>query len=258
MSALIGAASSVAKGVTGLIRGGAVDRKETTLAVLQSAESRDNAQARINEKEAGHSSVFVAGWRPSVGWSCSIGFSLSILAHVAPAFLILGGHELTEVQLTQLDNIYESLNKLITPTLATLLGYGGLRSFEKVMGAARQSLKSDRSIRKELKTEAEVKEDAKKEAKKLKRKKAKIILKMLKGLEKRKKKGTLIDDSWFDKKSWEEIPSGIIKTCLINYYGGYEELYEMDNEGLEINDWLEDFAERLKERLIQRSKRKGV
>ncbi len=30
------------------------------------------AQVQINKIEAGHKSLFVAGWRPSVGWVCSI------------------------------------------------------------------------------------------------------------------------------------------------------------------------------------------
>ncbi len=30
------------------------------------------AQLRINEAEAGHASIFVAGWRPAAGWTCVI------------------------------------------------------------------------------------------------------------------------------------------------------------------------------------------
>ena len=31
-------------------------------------------QTKINEVEAQHRSLFVAGWRPSVGWGCSMAF----------------------------------------------------------------------------------------------------------------------------------------------------------------------------------------
>ena len=32
----------------------------------------NKAQLEVNKVEAGHTSMFVAGWRPFVGWTCGI------------------------------------------------------------------------------------------------------------------------------------------------------------------------------------------
>ena len=32
----------------------------------------DVAQIRVNEQEASHRNLFVAGWRPFIGWSCGL------------------------------------------------------------------------------------------------------------------------------------------------------------------------------------------
>src|SRR3989338_4834743 len=36
-------------------------------------------QSEINKIEAGHRSLFVAGWRPAVGWVCAIGMAFPFL-----------------------------------------------------------------------------------------------------------------------------------------------------------------------------------
>ena len=33
------------------------------------------AQLKVNEQEAAHTSIFVAGWRPAVGWVCAAAFA---------------------------------------------------------------------------------------------------------------------------------------------------------------------------------------
>ena len=39
-------------------------------------------QLEINKMEAAHKSLFVAGWRPSIGWCCSLGLLYHVL--IAP------------------------------------------------------------------------------------------------------------------------------------------------------------------------------
>jgi len=79
-------------------------------------------QTKINEVEAQHRSLFVAGWRPSVGWVCSLAFAYHFVA-----FPII-------------QTIYPSVDfpKLDTEPLFTvlmgMLGLGGLRTFEKLKG----------------------------------------------------------------------------------------------------------------------------
>ncbi len=85
-------------------------------------------QMKINEIEAGNTSIFVSGWRPAIGWVCGgacawnwiglpivkVGLGLlAIKLELAPA-------NLTEMM----------------PILLGMLGLGGLRTLEKVNGVA--------------------------------------------------------------------------------------------------------------------------
>ena len=89
------------------------------------------AQVAVNQQEAQHRSVFVAGWRPFVGWTCAVMLVLHVgilplaefvLAIVAP-----------EIELPVFD---------ITTMIVILGGLLGIkipaRSFEKARGVARQ------------------------------------------------------------------------------------------------------------------------
>lgn len=90
-------------------------------------------QLRINEQEAKHSSIFVAGWRPAIGWVC--GFALAWSYIVAP--LLTWGIFVAGIEI-------EGLPELDTGPLMTLvlgmLGMGGLRTYEKRLGIARKDL----------------------------------------------------------------------------------------------------------------------
>lgn len=90
----------------------------------------DQAQIEVNKAEAQSSSVFVAGWRPFIGWVCGaalayqyIGRPLLTMAfdafHIAQAPVLIGLD----------DNLWQ--------LLLGMLGMGGLRTFEKIKGAAR-------------------------------------------------------------------------------------------------------------------------
>lgn len=91
-------------------------------------------QLRINEQEAKHGSLFVAGWRPAIGWICGIALGWNFI--VQPLFtwvaFILG---INVEGIPELD-----LGPLIAILLG-MLGLGGLRTYEKVIGVARKELK---------------------------------------------------------------------------------------------------------------------
>ena len=53
----------------------------STLAERHAAELA-KGQMEINKVEAAHKSLFVAGWRPSIGWCCSLGLLYHVL--IAP------------------------------------------------------------------------------------------------------------------------------------------------------------------------------
>lgn len=92
--------------------------------------SANLAQMEVNKAEAAHKSIFVAGWRPFVGWTCGVALAYHfILAPILQFSLALAGYEqeLPKFDFSQLSTI-----------LMGLLGLGGLRTWEKMNGVARE------------------------------------------------------------------------------------------------------------------------
>ena len=83
-------------------------------------------QLDINKVEAGHKSLFVAGWRPFLGWisGLSIGY-VYLFQPLLDMILQMFGVEVDWVVL--------DLGQLM-PLILGMLGLGGLRSFEKAKG----------------------------------------------------------------------------------------------------------------------------
>jgi hypothetical protein len=85
-------------------------------------------QMEINKVEAASSSLFVSGWRPSVGWVCSAGFAVQfIIGPLAEWGAALAGHP---VKFPQMDT------GTMMPLLLGMLGLGGLRTAEKLADKA--------------------------------------------------------------------------------------------------------------------------
>lgn len=100
----------------------------STLATRQAHEIA-KAQIEVNKSESQSGSLFIGGWRPSVGWVCVLGFGINFL--VIP-----------------LTNLYLSVtaNPLLVPTLDVsemmpvllgMLGLGGMRTVEKTKNVAK-------------------------------------------------------------------------------------------------------------------------
>ena len=78
-------------------------------------------QTKINEIEAGHRSIFVAGWRPFIGWIC--GFALAYNFVIRDLFIwVLQPEEIPPAL---------QMEHLMT-VLLCMLGLGGLRTYEKL------------------------------------------------------------------------------------------------------------------------------
>ena len=104
------------------------DKTEQEKQQLAAAVMVVQGQIDINKEEAKNPSLFVSGWRPSVGWVCSAGLAVQFLIlPIAQWSLILMGKNVT---LPSLD-----LEVLIT-MLGGMLGLGGLRTAEKIRGVA--------------------------------------------------------------------------------------------------------------------------
>jgi len=78
-------------------------------------------QTKINEIEAGHRSIFVAGSRPFIGWIC--GFALAYNFVIRDLFIwVLQPEEIPPAL---------QMEHLMTVLLG-MLGLGGLRTYEKL------------------------------------------------------------------------------------------------------------------------------
>ena len=91
--------------------------------------SIDLAQLEVNKAEAGHKSMFIAGWRPFVGWTCGLALFYTYL--IQPIAIFIMGQTGTLVHLPEID-----LGTMM-PVLLGMLGLGGLRSWEKWKKVAR-------------------------------------------------------------------------------------------------------------------------
>ena len=106
------------------------EREAAKLRLISTLQQPHILQAMTNIEEAKHRSVFVAGWRPAIGWTAALGLAYQFL--VFPfAGLINVYLDIPVAELPVLEG-----EQLMTLTLS-LLGLGGLRSFEKMKGIAK-------------------------------------------------------------------------------------------------------------------------
>jgi len=85
----------------------------------------NNLQTKINELEAKNGSLFVSGWRPFVGWVCSFGVGFNFVIRPLINYLLLVFSPNTPIMETL------SMTELI-PLLTGMLGFGAIRTYEKV------------------------------------------------------------------------------------------------------------------------------
>lgn len=90
------------------------------------------AQNEVNKVEAGHRSVFVAGWRPFIGWTGGAGVAWTFV--VSPVVEWASRLAGWKGEMPVID-----ASQLMTLVLA-MLGVAGMRSFDKVKGVANDRL----------------------------------------------------------------------------------------------------------------------
>ena len=93
-----------------------------TMAEKQAHESM-MAQIKVNEVQAAHKSLFVAGARPAIMWICALGLFYAVFAY-----------PILDIWFT----MPELNTDILMPTMMGLLGLGGMRSYEKSKGVARE------------------------------------------------------------------------------------------------------------------------
>lgn len=106
---------------------------EIAMTIENNVHAQTMAQMEINKVEAAHASIFVAGARPFILWVCGLSLAWQYLIRpIMEWAAFLAGVNLTGAP--QLD-IGE-----LTMILLSLLGLGGMRSYEKKNGVARSML----------------------------------------------------------------------------------------------------------------------
>lgn len=107
-------------------------KEQFEMELMQAVTSASTQQNKINEIEAAHQSVFVAGWRPFIGWICGIGlFWAFVLQPMAAWILAAFIPDFPPPPQIHTDNLYQ--------LVLAMLGMGGLRTFEKMRGVSRET-----------------------------------------------------------------------------------------------------------------------
>jgi len=116
-------------------------RQTGDLAQLNARVQLLTGQMRINEKEAEHKSIFVAGWRPFVGWvgGVALGYQFILYPLLLWIWAIVdptnaAGQAMKPPPVLAADELYT--------VLLGMLGIGAMRSYDKKNGTATQSISS--------------------------------------------------------------------------------------------------------------------
>ena len=86
----------------------------------------NDGQIGINQIEAAHRSLFVAGWRPMAGWACSAGIGWMFVGQ--PLLTGLFSAAVIEMAVPELPQ------DILFELLLALLGMAGIRSLDKLKG----------------------------------------------------------------------------------------------------------------------------
>lgn len=94
------------------------------IATMAQKQAHENAlaQIKVNEVQAAHRSLFVAGGRPAIMWICALGLFYAVLLHPVLDIWLDMPTVNTDV---------------LMPVLLGLLGLGGMRTVEKLKGVAK-------------------------------------------------------------------------------------------------------------------------
>ena len=113
----------------------ALEERKLDLEEKKIDQATDLAQVDINKIEAASTSVFVSGWRPAVGWVGVFGLAYQVLGYPVMqwGWSFLQGVDIIPKGLVAPPNL--DVEQLLV-LLSGLLGFGGMRSFEKHKGVA--------------------------------------------------------------------------------------------------------------------------
>lgn len=108
----------------------AEEKADAQRKLLDLMQRPDLAQIAVNQEEAKHASIFVAGWRPFIGWVCGVSLAFNFMFY----HFFVWGMGIWRPDLPPLPN--PDTSELMTLVLS-LLGLGAMRSFEKTKGVSK-------------------------------------------------------------------------------------------------------------------------
>ena len=109
--------------------------EELRLKILDIAANSASQQLDVNKVEAASASIFVAGWRPAVGWVCASALAWQYVIDPLATWILGVLCAWKHVSLPALPAL--DSGALMT-LLTTMLGFGGLRTFEKLKNVSRE------------------------------------------------------------------------------------------------------------------------
>jgi hypothetical protein len=130
----IGTAATALKDILGMFFPDKTQEERNKMAAVMAVMQ---AQSDTNKVEAGSSSLFVAGWRPSVGWVCSISLGLMYIPKAIVMTAIWTKLAWAAAAVGGVLPVYPDLGVAdLLGLLMALLGMAGLRSFDKKVGTS--------------------------------------------------------------------------------------------------------------------------
>ena len=129
MIALLGILGPILDRILGSVLPDPAARQKAVMDALGKLQDSDIEQLKVNAAEAGHTSIFVAGWRPAVGWVCALALAYTyLIVPLVMWFSYAIGQPIPKPPV---------LDDALWELMMGLLGMGALRSLEKIKGVTR-------------------------------------------------------------------------------------------------------------------------
>lgn len=103
------------------------EKQAAKVVIMKLQQNADLAQTEINKIEAGHRTIFVAGWRPFIGWVCGMGLAYHFILQPFMEFFV------RIIMDNPPDLPHIAIGSLVTILLA-MLGMSATRTYEKDKG----------------------------------------------------------------------------------------------------------------------------
>lgn len=114
----------------------ALEERKLDLEAQRVAQTVDLAQTDVNKAEAGHASLFVAGWRPAIGWIGGAAMAYQFLAYplLQWGWAVMQSRGLIPAEFAAPPVMASDQLWVI---LSGILGIAGMRTYEKRSGVTK-------------------------------------------------------------------------------------------------------------------------